>query len=240
MLLMLLWLGLTTSSEVIRTPEIEANYRCAKYRIPIDRSRIQQMTNQGPANFITYTYVIEYGDDVVMRISDPGTDVDNIPVMFGKWDYKKRISIQVFFIRNAKKYYDKVDTISFSIEESKGNIEYLCDNTGYTSKCDSVMYSRTGSGHTYLLHFNESLPNIREYSLFYPDVKYLPSKITPKIPSKSIWILEEVLYGKPAVDSILSNYTFGDYDRITEEEIRHAQEMFPIEDIKKLIPEYTD
>ena len=91
------------------------------------------------------------------------------------------------------------------------------------------MYTQQFSNQEYLVYVNDTIANIQSYDLFYPDFQYLPYKIVRNGKRKTARILEEIFYGREAVDSLLQQYHREGYERIPEEEWKSAGQLLPME-----------
>ena len=86
------------------------------------------------------------------------------------------------------------------------------------SECDSVKIISYSGDAEYTVKFNDTIPNLASHTLFYPDIKFIPTKIFGVGYNNTTLSLEEVIYGKSAVDSLLNLFTFENYSLITEED----------------------
>ena len=234
-ILIYLWFGQRIHGQTTNYFNHERNYRCAIYEIPIDFSNMQSMVPGQPLQIISYAYIIEYGEDVVLEIKDPGPDKIYLPVTKAKWNYKEGRAVLEFFLRHNKKFYSKLDSIMFSIDEFCGRTQLLTNQNNLNSVSDTIVFTSLRSNKEWLLFIEDTIQNIRSRDLFYPVTKFLPVKIERKSAGMSNWYLQNVLYGKLAVDSLLSTFDFTGYDRITEEEMINYNILYPIEQTKSLI-----
>ena len=184
------------------------DYRAAKYSIPIDYLTAHDIMGYSDPNpgdipkYVTaYKYFIQYGSDMVITILDPGIGMEFMGIIIKKWDFGKRKTECIHYMDHVRKYSIINDSITFSIEDSRGRISRLCADVAPLSECDSVkIISYSGD------------------DLFYPDIKFIPTKIFGVGYNNTTLSLEEVIYGKSAVDSLLNLFTFENYSLITEED----------------------
>lgn len=191
----------------------EHQYRAVKYSMVLDFTSIQDIVPIMENKKTTNIYYVEYGDSLVIRLSDPA---DN--PMLVEWDYRNCTFTPEIYLDGIMKYYKTTDTIHFAIEDSRGVVANLCEQGDFSAQCDSVRITKKPSNVEYLLYVNDTISNIGSHELFYPDIKYLPYKIVKCGKRTSIWNLEEMIYGKQAIDSLLQLYHRIGYERISEEE----------------------
>ncbi len=189
-----------------------------------------------PAEYTTYEYIIEYGNNNVIKISDPGRSIDYLPVVISKIDYTSDTMQFTMYLRNVKRYYSKTDTLAFNIEDSIGHLEYLCESELISANCDSILFTRMDSGKQYQINLDDSVLNFKSRYLFYPDIKFLPKTIIPIASTQSIRTLVDYSEDKEFIDSVIRSFTYENYEVISESEIQAAQLQFPIEQIKSYFP----
>lgn len=245
-LLIMVWLGIFGDvPDKLKLKTDDNNYRAAIYSMQIDFSRVQEIMPEYvmpalPSSIVSHTYYIQYGKNTLIEIRDPGDEIEYLPVTMVTWDYSKKVFTSTLLLDQVRKYYTAIDTIPFSIEESRGTTKNLCDEVFMNSKCDSVKYVLNSTNKEYTVYSNGSITNLPSYKLFYPDIEYLPYKIMGVGRSKNTMILEEVIVGKPAIDSILNLFDFKGYAQITEREMNSIKHQYPIEVIEKLLPPKMD
>lgn len=208
------------------------DYRAVKYSIPIDYLAAHDMmgySDPNPADiprYVTaYKYFIQYGSDMVITILDPGIGMEFMGMIIKKWDFAKRKTECIHYMDHVQKYSVINDSIPFSIEDSRGEISRLCADVAPLSECDSVKIISYSGDAEYTVKFNDTIPNITSHTLYYPDIKFLPTKIFGLGYDYSTFSLEEIIYGKAAVDSLLNLFTFENYSLITEEDRSQISEQ---------------
>ena len=201
------------------------DYRAAKYSIPIDYLAAHDIMGYSDPNpgdipkYVTaYKYFIQYGSDMVITILDPGIGMEFMRIIIKKWDFGKRKTECIHYMDHVRKYSIINDSITFSIEDSRGRISRLCADVAPLSECDSVKIISYSGDAEYTVKFNDTIPNLASHTLFYPDIKFIPTKIFGVGYNNTTLSLEEVIYGKSAVDSLLNLFTFENYSLITEED----------------------
>ena len=198
------------------------NYRAAKYSMRIDVSNhndLPELANMVPHSFTAYVYYIQYGKDTLIEILDPGEKIGTLGIIIKIWDYSKRKSSFTLALDHVRRYHTNIDTIQFAIEDCRGVAKGLCDETIMEHKCDSVSYISDSDNTQYFVYFTDTLPNLVSHKLLYPDIKYLPSKLIRVAGDKKhIMNLEEVIYGKGAIDALLNLYNYKGYKPIPDEE----------------------
>ncbi len=229
-----LWVGLVLPSQPIIESVSVSNYRCAKYMVYVDFSRIMSLVPEVPSGITTFKYYIQYGDDIVIEINDPGMEVSAIPVLKAEWHYKDEFVYVETLIRRTQMYYPKKDTLTFCISESRGSVEELCKSALYGANCDSLLFKPNFMEDPFLVYLSKDIPNIQSTDLFYPDIEYLPLKIVPKNPDRRIMLLDEVISGKEAIDSVLLQFSHHGYERLSDEKADYMKKVAPIDDAIKL------
>ena len=236
-LLLILWLFLMDT----RTEDIENkdNYRAALYSMEIDFSRAQHIVPEiqytmPDLSTISYKYFIQYGKDRFIEIIDPGNEVNSFTATIYQLDYTTRESTLTAIIDHARNYYVTKDSITYSIEESRGTVTYLCNVAVSNARCDSVSFILQSTNVDYKVIFNDTIANLPSIKLFYPDIQYLPYKIIGIGRHKNTMTLEEVIYGKSSIDSLLQLYNYEGYKQITDKDIPPADRQFTIDLIERL------
>jgi hypothetical protein len=209
-------------------PMLDQRYMAAKYSMVMDFTDIQDLVPMLDTRMTSYAYYIQYGDSLVIEIKDPG-DRPYLPTMVVAWDYGSCNFTPDIYFKQVKKYYKGIDTITFDIEENRGVVHNLCEQGRFSPQCDSVKYTKQDSNQEYLIYVNDTIANVKSYYLFYPDIQYLPYKIVTNGKRKTIRNLEEIIYGKQAIDSLLQLYQHFGYERIPDEEWKSAGDRLPIE-----------
>ena len=102
------------------------------------------------------------------------------------------------------------------------------------SRCDSVIIKLHATKAEYKVIFNDTIANLRSNSLFYPDIKYLPYKIFGIGPNKNTLTLEEIIYGKTSIDSLLQLYDYKGYTQITDQEFSPVDSQIVLDLLDKL------
>ena len=123
----------------------------------------------------------------------------------------------------------------FEVESKEELVQNLGKGVELISKCDTVKYTLLIPETNYTVIFNDTIANLRSKGLFYPDIEYLPYQIIGIGPDKSTMTLEEVIYGKSAIDSILQQYDYKGYLQITDADFSPAD----IQNVKDLIERYS-
>ncbi len=139
-LLISLWFNLAHPSPVKLESAVDANYRCAKYMVYIDFSRIMSIVPESPPGITSFSYYIQYGDDIVIEISDPGMEIPYLSVIKAEWHYKDEFAYVETLLRSSQMYYPKKDTLTFCISESRGDVEELCKSAFYGGPCDTLLF----------------------------------------------------------------------------------------------------
>ena len=201
------------------------DYRAVKYSKPIDYLTAHDIMGYSDPNpgdipiYVTaYKYYIQYGSDMVITILDPGIGMEFMGIFIKKWDFANRKTELTHYMDQVGKYSVTIDSIPFAIEDSRGQISSLCSGVTPQSECDSVKIVSYSGDAEYTVKLIDTIPNITSQSLFYPDIKYLPAKIFGLGYDNATLSLEEIIYGKSAVDSLLNLFTFENYSLITEED----------------------
>lgn len=218
-------LGFTIVDSTRYSIENYPDYRAVKYSIPIDYLAAHDRLGYSDPNpgdipiYVTaYKYYIQYGSDMVITILDPGIGMEFMGIIIKKWDFVKRKTECIHYMDHVRKYSIFNDSIPFSIEDSRGRISRLCTDVAPLSECDSVKIISYSGDAEFTVKLIDTIPNITSQSLFYPDIKYLPAKIFGVGYNNTTLSLEEVIYGKTAIDSLLNLFTFENYSLITEED----------------------
>ncbi len=69
------------------------------------------------------------------------------------------------------------------------------------------------------VHFDSKINNLKFLKLLYPDIKYLPTKITRVGRSTTTLTQEDTIIGKEAIDSLINSYRHDNYNIVSKEEI---------------------
>lgn len=201
------------------------DYRAVKYSIPIDYLAAHDIMGYSDPNpgdipiYVTaYKYYIQYGSDMIITILDPGIGMEFMGIIIKKWDFAKRKTELIHYMDQVGKYSVTIDSIPFSIEDSRGQISSLCSDSTPHAECDSVKIISYSGDAEYTVKFNDTIPNLTSHTLFYPDINFLPTKIFGLGYNNNTLSLDEIIYGKTAVDSLLNLFTFENYSLITEED----------------------
>jgi len=225
-----MWLRLSDPSQAKLLPTLDPDYRAAKYSCLIDLSIVQDLLPLGiVSNFMSYQYYIQYGENTMIQILVPPADKEYLPVRIQTWNYSTDTYTEEYIFNHIKKYRMTSDSISFSIEESMGLVKNLCDTNNLSGRSDSVMIISQSSNEEYQILFNDSLDNIMSRGLFYPNIQCLPSKVIRNDPQNTTRILEELIYGKAAIDSLIQFYNHEGYEPIGDEEWFSAEDQLPDE-----------
>ena len=229
-ILLISWFGGSDQTWVPLQPD--NNYRAAKYSVNIDLTYMQDLAPGLRSNMISYSYYVQYGENSLIQIIVSGEGPTYLPDYVFKWDYTTGEITREYIFHKGLKYYIERDSIELAIEEKNGTIKNLCDKVRKNSKCDSVAFTSSSTNSEYVVYVSDNIANIRASDLFYPDIKYLPYKIINKHKRNSPRILEEVIYGKQAVDSLLALHDHRGYKRITDKEWRSTAHKLPQENIE--------
>jgi hypothetical protein len=195
------------------------NFRAALYSMPLDLLKIQQEDPQFKLSIpkfstITYKYFIEYGQDTLIEILDPGVDFKSFSGYIKLFDYLNRVTLSTYIKKRERTYYIIKDSINYNIENRKGYVTKLCNDL--ISDCDSVQFVDDFQKKKYKVIFKDSLANLRSDFLFYPDIKYLPYEIFGIGKYNNTMTLEKVYNGKAAIDSILQLFNYSEYTQVTD------------------------
>ncbi len=216
-------------------------YCAVKYSVPVDYSLSQEIMGYSDPSpdrlhkiVAAYHYYIQYGRDTFISILDPGIGNEFMGIAIKKWDYVNGKTEFIHYMDFLRKYSIHIDTINYSIQESRGLITNLCNELPHNLICDSVSIVSYSGDAAYTVCFNGTIPNLAFNSLFYPDIKYLPTRIFGIGCSNATMTLEEVIYGKASVDSLLQLFTFENYSLITDEDRDQISEQ----EVNDLIEKY--
>ena len=179
----------------------------------------------------TYKYFIQYGKDTLIEILDPGIEIKSFTGCIKKLNYVKRESTFTCFIDQTRTYYTTKDSIRYSIEECKGFITNLCNEVELYKRCDSISFTVSSTNTEYKVIFKDKISNLRSDKLFYPDIQFLPYQIVGVGSGKNTMTLENVIYGKPSIDSLLQLYDYEGYEQITDEDL----DSVTIRNVKELV-----
>ncbi len=240
-LILILGFIISDNSPFATEPKIDLeNYRAARFSMWIDFTKAQQIVPEMQyvipgLTTLSYKYFIQYGRDTLIELIDPGNDIKAFTGCIRILDYANRISTFTCFIDQSKTYYTTRDSITYSIDERRGNVTDLGKGVGLNSRCDTVRYTLHIPETNYTAIFNDTIANLRSKGLFYPDIEYLPFQIIGIGPDKNTMTLEEVIYGKTAIDSLLEQYDYKGYLQITDADFSPAD----IQNVKDLIERYS-
>ncbi len=217
-------------------------YRAAIYSAPVDYLKalelfpeVHPFMGSCLTSKLSYKYFIQYGNNTLIEILHPGTGSQFNFVSIIKHDYANRKSNSTNYMEHARKYGTTRDTITYSIEESRGYVKSLCNETMMYERCDSVMYCTHSENREFKVFFHDTVTNLPSIELFYPDIAYLPYQITGLGYNRNTTItLEEIIYGKSAVDSLLQLFNYEGFDRITDKELNYIDPDFISELLKRL------
>jgi hypothetical protein len=211
----------------IKPKVINENYRAVRYSMWIDFTKAQQIVPEMQyiipgLTTLSYKYFIQYGRDTLIELGDPGHDIKSFSGWIKILDYANRESTFTCFNDQAKTFYTTKDSITYSIDKRRGTVADVGKGVELNSRCDTVTYTLHVPETTYTVIFNDTIANLRSKSLFYPDIEYLPYQIIGIGPDKNTQTLDEVIYGKSAIDSLLQNYDYKGYEQITDADFSPA------------------
>jgi hypothetical protein len=215
------------------------NYWAAIYSFQTDFTLVKEIMpefhSRIPGHLVfSDMYYIQYGQDTLIEILNPGDEISSFSAMITIYDYSKKQSTSTIFMDHVKMYYSTHDSITNSIEEGKGSSIGLCSEVQLNSICDSVIYRSHISKTEYKLFFNDTITNIRSAKLFYPDIKYLPYKIIKLDGLNNIFTLQNVIHGKSTVDSLLQLFKYDGYKSSIDENITPSDRQLVYELLSKL------
>ncbi len=237
LILFILWFDLIYNIPITTNSKLDKdNYRAALYSMRIDFSRTREIVPEihysiPGLSTVSYKYFIQYGRDTLIEILDPGIDIKAFTGCIKEMDYAKRESTFTCYIDQSKTYYTTNDSITYSIDECRGDVADLCNEVKLNSSCDSLKFTMHSPEIYYTVIINDTIPNIRSSSLLYPDIEYLPYQIIGIGPGKNTLTFEELIYGKTAIDSLLAHYNYKGYAQITDADFSPAD----IQVVKDLI-----
>ena len=230
--------GRNVGAQITSSPPPDTLYIAAKYSCLIDMAIVNELIPIGMLNnFISYQYYIQYGENVTIQILVPDHEKEYLPVRIETWDYNEGTLTQEYIFNHTRKYRISTDSILHTKEESVGVVEPLCDLQVVVLACDSVLITSKSTNIEYQVYFDDRLDNISSRDLFYPNIQRLPSKIIKNDPQKATRIREEMMYGKPSIDSLIQFYNHEGYERITDEEWFSAIHLLPNE-VKEMFLDY--
>jgi hypothetical protein len=240
-LVFILWFINTDNVPIAIKPKVNhENYRAARYSMWIDFTKAQQIVPEIQYSIpglstLSYKYFIQYGRDTLIELIDPGNDIKSFTGWIKILDYAKKESLITCFIDQSRTFYTTKDSITYSIDECRGTVADLCKGVELNYRCDTVRYTLHIPETNYTVIFNDTIANLRSKGLFYPDIEYLPYQIIGIGPDKNTMTLEEVIYGKSAIDSLLEQYDYKGYLQITDADFSPAD----IQNVKDLIERYS-
>ena len=174
-LVFILWFITADHNPVVIKPKVSnENYRAARYSMWIDFTKAQQIVPEMQyvipgLTTLSYKYFIQYGRDTLIELIDPGNDIKAFTGCIRILDYANRKSTFTCFIDQSKTYYTTKDSITYSIDERRGNVTDLGKGVELISKCDTVKYTLLIPETNYTVIFNDTIANLRSKGLFYPD-----------------------------------------------------------------------
>jgi len=236
-LILILGFIISINNPFATEPKIDLeNYRAVRYSMWIDFTKAQQIVPEMQyvipgLTTLSYKYFIQYGRDTLIELIDPGNDIKAFTGCIRILDYANRKSTFTCFIDQSKTYYTTRDSITYSIDERRGNVTDSGKGVELISKYDTVTYTLLIPETNYTVIINDTIANLRSKGLFYPDIEYLPYQIIGIGPDKNTLTLEEVIYGKAAIDSLLQQYDYNGYKQITDADFSPAD----IQVVKNLI-----
>jgi len=183
------------------------NYRAAYYSFEVNFSKYQKAIPElqfgMPETMTSYIYYVQYGKDTLIEFFDLGYNsfIKNRVLMISS--YSDCSYSETVYFNKTREYFRTIDTINFFIDDSKGTVKELCAPTGVNQKCDSLTFISTSTNTEYKVFIDYSISNLHAEKLFYPDIQYLPYKIIRIGKDSTVFNLEQVFFGKPAVDSLL-------------------------------------
>jgi len=216
---------------------VDTTFKAAKYSIIINLGQINNIVPEVPTQFTAFEYYIQYGNDRIIEISDPGIEISNLPVDIMDWDFKTNIKTEFNIYNNVRRFYESKDTFSHYMIENRCIITKLCDQGFSHLFCDSLLITNIVDSFQTKIYLQGIIRNIPVFDLFYPYVQYLPKKIVPLSSQRGIRVLEEVLYGKEDIDVLLLKYSLMEFDRISEQEMKFNISQLDMELIKRIIPD---
>jgi len=201
------------------------NYRAAKYSFMVDFSKYKQAMPEMymlPESSFSFAYYVQYGKDTLIELLQPGSEIKYFSGWINTLDYNKRVSTFVSYTDQTRSYVMLKDSLPYNIDESRGTTTSLCHDVELNSRCDSLTFLLHSTNVEYKMFFNDTIANLRSKNLFYPDIKYLPSKIIRMSRSPVTFNLEDILYGKPAVDSLLYLFSYTGYEKFNVDDVDPA------------------
>jgi len=232
-------LRLTSYSQATLQAITDNEYRAAKYSVTIDFHKAAQIMPDIQYDFpdlttVSYLYYIQYGPETFIEIFDPGPEMKYFSGAIKKWNYLKRELMFITILDHVKSYSMSKDSITYSIDESSGKVTELCDEVELNARCDSVIFISNATKSEFKIVFKDTIANFPFRNLFYPDIQFLPYKIFSPGQSKSVKTFEEIINGKPAIDSILQLFNFEGYAELNDEDITPADRQSVIDLLEKL------
>lgn len=224
-IIVLSWFGSMLLNQTMILPNQEDGFIAVKYKVYADYSTAKHLMPGLPENSTSYCFFINYGNDTYYEINDPGSGLPSMPVMIIKWDYQSRILEWDSYFTHVQIQYNAIDTIDVDINQFRGKTVSLCDSTQMSTTCDSVIFTSSSSGKKYNVHFDSKINNLKFLKLLYPDIKYLPTKITRVGRSTTTLTQEDTIIGKEAIDSLINSYRHDNYNIVSKEEIN----SYPLE-----------
>lgn len=224
-------LAIETPNTYLLDPDYN-EYRAAKYSFPVNYSLAQEImgyaepsSDRLPRIINAFHYYIQYGNDTFIEILDPGLGNEFMGIVIKRWDYINGKTEFIHYMDMVKKYSIRRDSIEFSIYDNRGIVTNLCNTMPAASVCDSVRIVTYSGDSEYRVCFNDTIPNLAFNSLFFPDIKFLPTRIFGLGWTNATMTLEEVISGKTSVDSLVQLFTFENYSLITDEDRNQISEQ---------------
>ena len=214
------------------------NYRAAKYSFMVNFSKYQKAIPElqfgMPETMTYYVYYVQYGRDTLIEFFDLGHDPLKNNRIFDISSYSDCTFSTTVYFNAAREYSRATNTINFLIDDCKGIVSSLCNQTGLNPKCDSLKFISKSTNTEYKVFIDYSISNLRSEKLLYPDIPYLPYKIIRTGKDSTIFNLEEVIFGKAAVDALLQLDKYKNY-RLFDPSFIHPDDMKMIADfVEKL------
>jgi hypothetical protein len=214
------------------------NYRAACYSFEVNFSKIKQAFPEFqsglPETMISYVYYVQYGRDTLIEFFDIGYNSLIKNQIMDISSYADCTFSETVYFNRTREYARTINTIDFLIDDSKGIVKSLCDPIGLNQKCDSLIYISTSTNTEYKVFIDYSVSNLRSQKLLYPDIQYLPYKIIRLGKDSTVFNLEELIFGKPAIDSLLQMEKLKNY-RLFDPSFIHPDDLKMITDfVEKL------
>lgn len=177
------------------------------------------------------SYYIQYGDSIVIEISDPGNEIEIVPIRIRTYNFSQNRVESKMLLDHVQRYYMRTSPID-TVREVL--IEPLCNTSEPDIICDSFLITKPWAKVNYIITINPEISNLPFSDLFYPTIKHLPKSLLRVSAQSRPKVLDAIYQGRAAVESILEAYEREGYILITDEELEHAPEI-----PKELIPLIT-